>query len=469
MTGSRASVLGVRWEQALEGFRTQMPQRFETADEDLWVNAVVVDVNDRGLADSIEPVLMPVDAEPRPGARVGQAALGVRRVGLAALALRRSLPRPTELLFDLLGGGVVLGLGAELLGLAGGVRLILLRLLFLLRTGSLPCLATSVQGFAPTLYPQRPERLTGCIGPVAPKILAWTAAPPRWVRGTRRPGPPVSTTLPTSTTAAASPASPASTASRATTSSSGRCATSTTSSTAAPRAPTRDRRRRRDPDPAPPRASSARTRASSGSTRAQLPAAGRGRGRRSASFRPTRARARRSERELEQATIADEGQLPLGWRDVPVDPERCGETARERRCRCPPAADRPRAGHRDQDEFERKLFVIRRVTELEARTEISIPSLSSRTIVYKGMLTRAAALRLLRRPARPRAEERARGRPLALLDQHLPELGAGPAAAAARPQRRDQHARRQRQLDARPRGGAALARCSATTSSAACR
>ena len=60
MTGSRASVLGVRWEQALEGFRTQMPQRFETADEDIWVNAVVVDVNDRGLADSIEPVLMPV-------------------------------------------------------------------------------------------------------------------------------------------------------------------------------------------------------------------------------------------------------------------------------------------------------------------------------------------------------------------------------------------------------------------------
>ncbi len=63
MTGSRASVLGVRWEQALEGFRTQMPQRFETAEDDLWVNAVVVEVNDRGLADSIEPVRMPVDGD----------------------------------------------------------------------------------------------------------------------------------------------------------------------------------------------------------------------------------------------------------------------------------------------------------------------------------------------------------------------------------------------------------------------
>jgi 2',3'-cyclic-nucleotide 2'-phosphodiesterase len=62
MTGSRASVLGVRWEQALEGFRTQMPQRFETAEDDVWVNAVVVDVNERGLADAIEPVQMAADA-----------------------------------------------------------------------------------------------------------------------------------------------------------------------------------------------------------------------------------------------------------------------------------------------------------------------------------------------------------------------------------------------------------------------
>jgi 2',3'-cyclic-nucleotide 2'-phosphodiesterase len=57
MTGSRASVLGVRWEQALEGFRTQMPIRFETADEDLWTNAVVVEVGDDGLATSIEQVI----------------------------------------------------------------------------------------------------------------------------------------------------------------------------------------------------------------------------------------------------------------------------------------------------------------------------------------------------------------------------------------------------------------------------
>jgi metallophosphoesterase (TIGR00282 family) len=59
MTGSRASVLGVRWEQALEGFRTQMPVRFTTAEDDLWVNAVVVELGPDGLARSIEQVLEP--------------------------------------------------------------------------------------------------------------------------------------------------------------------------------------------------------------------------------------------------------------------------------------------------------------------------------------------------------------------------------------------------------------------------
>jgi 2',3'-cyclic-nucleotide 2'-phosphodiesterase len=59
MTGSRAGVIGVRREQALEAFRTQMPVKFDTADEDVWINAVVVSIRDDGLADSIEQVLIP--------------------------------------------------------------------------------------------------------------------------------------------------------------------------------------------------------------------------------------------------------------------------------------------------------------------------------------------------------------------------------------------------------------------------
>ena len=62
MTASRHSILGVKYEQPLEGFRTHLPQRFETAEEDIWVNAVVVEINERGLADSIEQILEPVPA-----------------------------------------------------------------------------------------------------------------------------------------------------------------------------------------------------------------------------------------------------------------------------------------------------------------------------------------------------------------------------------------------------------------------
>jgi 2',3'-cyclic-nucleotide 2'-phosphodiesterase len=58
MTGARDSVIGVRREQALESFRTQMPIRFDTADDSPWVNAVVVEGRPDGLAASIEQLLV---------------------------------------------------------------------------------------------------------------------------------------------------------------------------------------------------------------------------------------------------------------------------------------------------------------------------------------------------------------------------------------------------------------------------
>jgi metallophosphoesterase (TIGR00282 family) len=58
MTGARDSVIGVRVEQALESFRTQMPIRFETADESPWVNAVLIEGRPDGLASSIELLLV---------------------------------------------------------------------------------------------------------------------------------------------------------------------------------------------------------------------------------------------------------------------------------------------------------------------------------------------------------------------------------------------------------------------------
>jgi len=62
MTGSRTSVLGVKPEQAIARLITQMPVRFETAEEDVWVMGALVGVAPDGLAESIEPVLIPANA-----------------------------------------------------------------------------------------------------------------------------------------------------------------------------------------------------------------------------------------------------------------------------------------------------------------------------------------------------------------------------------------------------------------------
>jgi metallophosphoesterase (TIGR00282 family) len=59
MTGSRDGVIGVRREQAVQAFRTQMPIRFETAEEDIWLMGAAVDIGDDGLARSIEPLMVP--------------------------------------------------------------------------------------------------------------------------------------------------------------------------------------------------------------------------------------------------------------------------------------------------------------------------------------------------------------------------------------------------------------------------
>ena len=62
MTGSRAGVIGVRREQALEAFRTQMPVRFDTADKDVWLMGTAVEIGDDGLARGIDQILIPASS-----------------------------------------------------------------------------------------------------------------------------------------------------------------------------------------------------------------------------------------------------------------------------------------------------------------------------------------------------------------------------------------------------------------------
>ena len=98
---------------------------------------------------------------------------------------------------------------------------------------------------------------------------------------------------------------------------------------------------------------------------------------------------RREELErLLEAKVREEGQRVVGWRDVPVDKDYVGITANFYAPyvkQLVVAAADELAG--DQDAFERKLYVVRRVAEIAAGPDLVIPSFSSRTIVYKGMLT----------------------------------------------------------------------------------
>src|SRR3954453_10397716 len=98
---------------------------------------------------------------------------------------------------------------------------------------------------------------------------------------------------------------------------------------------------------------------------------------------------RRAELEaLLEATVRAEGQRGVGWRDIPVDKDYVGITANffaPYVKHLVVAAEGPQAA--DQDAFERKLYVIRRVAEIAAGPDLVIPSFSSRTVVYKGMLT----------------------------------------------------------------------------------
>jgi len=94
-----------------------------------------------------------------------------------------------------------------------------------------------------------------------------------------------------------------------------------------------------------------------------------------------------------EGIVRDEGQQFLGWRKVPVASDALGELARQ----LEPAIFQVFIGRdpevKEFSHFERKLFIIRKVIEkivrdskLSQASYFHIPSLSGRTLVYKGML-----------------------------------------------------------------------------------
>jgi len=92
--------------------------------------------------------------------------------------------------------------------------------------------------------------------------------------------------------------------------------------------------------------------------------------------------------------VADEGQTVLGWRDVPTDNSSLGKTAVAAEPFMAQVFVSRNAAITDDDAFERKLYVIRKIAEQRIRYGGIIPggkwfyvsSLSARTLTYKGML-----------------------------------------------------------------------------------
>jgi glutamate synthase (ferredoxin) len=112
-------------------------------------------------------------------------------------------------------------------------------------------------------------------------------------------------------------------------------------------------------------------------------------------FLPTDAGDRKCVEMLFEQIVREEGQTVLGWRDVPVNPGPLGKGARETM----PMIRQVFIGRgalpnqSDGLNFERKLYVIRRRVENAVRESdvgqrgmFYIPSLSFKTLVYKGML-----------------------------------------------------------------------------------
>ena len=139
----------------------------------------------------------------------------------------------------------------------------------------------------------------------------------------------------------------------------------------------------------------------------------------------------------------------------------------------PAGVHRRPTGLRRRSTSTGRAYVVRKRIEHEVgeptATAVYFPSLSARTLVYKGMLTTPPAARVLPRPARRAGRDRARARALPVLHQHVPVVAARAPVPLHRPQRRDQHGEGQPELDAGPRGAARAATCSPATSSASSR
>ena len=147
--------------------------------------------------------------------------------------------------------------------------------------------------------------------------------------------------------------------------------------------------------------------------------------------------------------IAEQNLDVLGWREVPVDPSCLGKSARDVMPAFSQIFIADKEGAREID-LDRKLFIARKRIEHELSTELQayFPSLSSRTLIYKGMLTTPQLAMFFPDLTDTRVESA-----IALVHSRF-STNTFPSWPLAHPlpiycpQRRDQHGAGQSQLDA---------------------
>ncbi|MCH7505053.1 glutamate synthase large subunit, partial [PVC group bacterium] len=110
-------------------------------------------------------------------------------------------------------------------------------------------------------------------------------------------------------------------------------------------------------------------------------------------FLPPNLEERNAYEEWFEQIIHGEGQKFLGWRDIPHDSSQIGKVAHSVEPEFRQIFIQKDSGIKDQDAFERKLYVIRKLIEKKVwnshfsqQSYFHIASLSTRTLVYKGQL-----------------------------------------------------------------------------------
>ena len=169
-------------------------------------------------------------------------------------------------------------------------------------------------------------------------------------------------------------------------------------------------------------------------------------------------------RRVVEEIVAERGQELIGWRKVPTRPDVAdiGATALDSMPVIEQLFIRAADGL-DQDAFERELYLIRKQATVRLRGNEALAeaqmfyvcSLSTRVIIYKGMLTSGQLVPFFPDLAAPDYESHLAMVHSRFATNTFPSWDPRAAEPLHEPQRRDQHAARQHELDARPRRRAA--------------